>query len=87
MLTSFIRFYSKVFDVSCWSDCLSNKTLAPLATLIDQGFGIAGVVPNNEAVTSVAQKILECWLMSILILLVLVLNILLHVSRDSNISF
>ena len=35
-----------------------QANLAPLATLIEQGFGITGVVPNNEAVTSVAQKIL-----------------------------
>lgn len=41
--------------------------LAPLATLIEQGFGITGVVPNNEAVTSVAQKILGVETMSILI--------------------
>ena len=46
-----------------------------MATLIDQGFGITGVVPNNEAVTSVAQKILGVETMSILIV-GLVLNIL-----------
>ncbi|VTS76858.1 PTS system ascorbate-specific transporter subunit IIC [Streptococcus dysgalactiae] len=32
--------------------------LDPLAKLIEHGFSITGVVPNNEAVTSVAQKIL-----------------------------
>lgn len=52
-----------------------QQNLAPLATLIDQGFGITGVVPNNEAVTSVAQKILGVETMSILIV-GLVLNIL-----------
>lgn len=52
-----------------------QQNLAPLATLIDQGFGITGVVPNNEAVTSVAQKILGVKTMSILIV-GLVLNIL-----------
>ncbi|WP_049481707.1 PTS ascorbate transporter subunit IIC [Streptococcus constellatus] len=52
-----------------------QQNLAPLATLIDQGFGITGVVPNNEAVTSVAQKILGIETMSILIV-GLVLNIL-----------
>lgn len=45
-----------------------QANLAPLATLIEQGFGITGVVPNNEAVTSVAQKILGVETMSILIL-------------------
>ena len=44
-----------------------QANLAPLATLIEQGFGITGVVPNNEAVTSVAQKILGVETMSILI--------------------
>ena len=52
-----------------------QQNLAPLATLIDQGFGITGVVPNNEAVTSVAQKILGVETMSTLIV-GLVLNIL-----------
>lgn len=52
-----------------------QQNLAPLATLIDQGFGITGVVPNNEAVTSVAQKTLGVETMSILIV-GLVLNIL-----------
>ncbi|MEZ7647889.1 PTS ascorbate transporter subunit IIC [Streptococcus constellatus] len=52
-----------------------QQNLAPLATLIDQGFGITGVVPNNEAITSVAQKILGIETMSILIV-GLVLNIL-----------
>ena len=52
-----------------------QQNLSPLATLIDQGFGITGVVPNNEAVTSVAQKILGVETMSILIV-GLVLNIL-----------
>ena len=52
-----------------------QQNLSPLATLINQGFGITGVVPNNEAVTSVAQKILGVETMSILIV-GLVLNIL-----------
>ncbi|WP_159560636.1 PTS ascorbate transporter subunit IIC [Streptococcus halichoeri] len=41
--------------------------LDPLAKLIEHGFGITGVVPNNEAVTSVAQKVLGVETMSILI--------------------
>ena len=52
-----------------------QANLAPLATLIEQGFGITGVVPNNEAVTSVAQKILGVETMSILIV-GLLLNLL-----------
>ncbi len=34
-----------------------QANLGPLARLIEEGFGITGVVPNNEAVTSVAQQI------------------------------
>lgn len=41
--------------------------LDPLAKLIEHGFSITGVVPNNEAVTSVAQKILGVETMSILV--------------------
>lgn len=49
--------------------------LDPLAKLIEHGFSITGVVPNNEAVTSVAQKILGVETMSILIV-GLILNLL-----------
>lgn len=45
-----------------------QANLNPLATLIQKGFNITGVVPNNEAVTSVAQKILGVETMSILII-------------------
>ncbi|MGT2948320.1 PTS ascorbate transporter subunit IIC [Streptococcus devriesei] len=45
-----------------------QDNLGPLATLIEKGFNITGVVPNNEAVTSVAQKILGVETMSILII-------------------
>lgn len=41
--------------------------LSPLASMIEQGFHITGVVPNNEAVTSVAQQILGVETMSILV--------------------
>lgn len=41
--------------------------LAPLSEMIQQGFHITGVVPNNEAVTSVAQTMLGVETMSILV--------------------
>ncbi|MGT2924750.1 PTS ascorbate transporter subunit IIC [Streptococcus caviae] len=44
-----------------------TDNLSPLAALIEHGFHITGVVPNNEAVTSVAQKVLGVETMSILI--------------------
>ncbi|CAM4094388.1 PTS beta-glucoside transporter subunit IIBC [Streptococcus penaeicida] len=43
------------------------SNLDPLSKLIEHGFNITGVVPNNEAVTSVAQKILGVETMSILV--------------------
>lgn len=49
--------------------------LSPLATLIEHGFSITGVVPNNEAVTSVAQQVLGVETMSILVV-GLVVNLL-----------
>lgn len=44
-----------------------TTNLAPLAKMIEKGFNIRGVVPNNEAVVSVAQKILGIETMSILV--------------------
>lgn len=41
--------------------------LDPLAKMIEAGFNISGVVPNNEAVTSVAQELLGVETMTILI--------------------
>jgi PTS system ascorbate-specific IIC component len=41
--------------------------LDPLAEMIEAGFNITGVVPNNEAVVSVAQEMLGVETMSILI--------------------
>lgn len=43
------------------------QNLDPLAKMVEKGFNITGVVPNNEAVTSVAQKILGVETMSILV--------------------
>lgn len=41
--------------------------LEPLSKMIEKGFNIVGVVPNNEAVTSVAQAVLGVETMSILV--------------------
>ena len=49
--------------------------LAPLASMIEAGFHITGVVPNNEAVTSVAQQVLGVETMTILVV-GLVINLL-----------
>ncbi|WP_232697622.1 PTS ascorbate transporter subunit IIC [Brevibacillus daliensis] len=48
--------------------------LEPLGKMIEEGFNITGVVPNNEAVTATAQQILGVETMSILVL-GLVLNL------------
>lgn len=50
------------------------SNLEPLGKMIEKGFHIQGVVPNNEAVVAAAQKILGVETMSILVL-GLVLNI------------
>ena len=49
--------------------------LDPLSQMIQHGFNITGVVPNNEAITSVAQKVLGVETMSIL-LVGLIFNLL-----------
>ena len=43
------------------------KNLDPLGKMIEQGFGITGVVPNNEAIVSIAQNILGKETMFILV--------------------
>ena len=43
------------------------SNLSPLSEMIKEGFKITGVVPNNEAVTSVAQAVLGVETMSILV--------------------
>jgi PTS system ascorbate-specific IIC component len=43
------------------------QSLDPLSKMIEKGFHIKGIVPNNEAITSVAQDVLGVETMSILI--------------------
>ncbi|WP_156286252.1 PTS ascorbate transporter subunit IIC [Oceanivirga salmonicida] len=51
------------------------SSLEPLGKLIEKGFNITGVIPNNEAVVATAQKILGVETMSILVV-GLIINIL-----------
>ena len=44
-----------------------SSNLEPLSKMIEAGFHIKGVVPNNEAITSVAQDLLGVETMSILV--------------------
>lgn len=43
------------------------SNLNPLGEMIQEGFNITGVIPNNEAIVSVAQKVLGVETMSILV--------------------
>ena len=43
------------------------SNLDPLGKMIEKGFGITGVVPNNEAITSIAQNLLGKETMFILV--------------------
>ena len=43
------------------------NNLDPLGKMIEHGFHITGVVPNNEAIVAVAQKVLGVETMSILV--------------------
>ncbi len=51
------------------------QNLDPLGGMIEHGFGIKGVVPNNEAIAAIAQDVLGVQTMSIFVLSLLV-NIL-----------
>lgn len=44
-----------------------TSNLNPLGEMIQKGFNISGVIPNNEAIVSVAQKLLGVETMSILV--------------------
>lgn len=57
------------------------SNLDPLAKMIEKGFNITGVVPNNEAVTSVAQKVLGVGTMSILVVGLAINLIIARVTR------
>lgn len=59
--------------------------LNPLGGIIEAGFNIRGVIPNNEAIVSVAQKVLGVETMSIL-LLGFILTCLLLAALSINIS-
>ncbi len=52
-----------------------TANLDPLGKMIQKGFHITGVVPNNEAIVSIAQKVLGIETMSILVV-GLVINLL-----------
>lgn len=52
--------------LSAGADVITSN-LSPLGEMIQEGFNITGVVPNNEAIVSVAQKVLGVETMSILI--------------------
>ncbi len=51
------------------------SSLEPLGQLIEHGFKITGVIPNNEAVVATAQKLLGIETMSILVV-GLIINVL-----------
>lgn len=51
------------------------KNLDPLGKMIEHGFGITGIVPNNEAIVSIAQNILGKETMFILVV-GLIINII-----------
>ncbi len=52
--------------LSAGADVISGN-LTPLSLMIEEGFNITGVVPNNEAVVAVAQNLLGVETMTILI--------------------
>lgn len=60
--------------LSAGADVITNN-LDPLGKMIQKGFHITGVVPNNEAIVSVAQKLLGVETMSILVV-GLIINLL-----------
>lgn len=57
------------------------QNLAPLSEMIQEGFNITGIVPNNEAVVSVAQKLLGVETMSILVVGLLANLVIARVTR------
>jgi len=66
--------------LSAGADVISGN-LDPLSLMIEEGFNITGVVPNNEAVTSVAQEVLGVETMTILIVGLVVNLIIARLTR------
>lgn len=58
--------------------------LDPLGKMIQEGFHITGVVPNNEAIVSVAQQLLGVETMSILVVGLVVNLLIARVLQNLN---
>ena len=63
------------------------KNLDPLGKMIQEGFGITGVVPNNEAITSISQNLLGKETMFILVTGLVINIIIFFIGEDRLGSF